>query len=135
MYNKNPVRRSQLISPWGIGSIIPFPGDESLMIAGLDRWTYTNEEEFIIRDDRLQKRLGVEALKLPPDFRNRKEDPSNCNLSIPAVRFPTWMYCPHCGTMQKSNYYSPLLRCNAHQWAKGRNCNPKIGRASCRERV
>jgi hypothetical protein len=124
MYNKNPVRRSQLISPWGIGSIIPFPGDESLMIAGLDRWTYTNEEEFIIRDDRLQKRLGVEALKLPPDFRNRKEDPSNCNLSIPAVRFPTWMYCPHCGTMQKSNYYSPLLRCNAHQWAKGRNCNP-----------
>ena len=32
------VRRDNLISPWGVGSIIPFPHDESLMVAGLDSW-------------------------------------------------------------------------------------------------
>jgi hypothetical protein len=26
-----PIRRTQLISPWGIGAIVNFPGDESLM--------------------------------------------------------------------------------------------------------
>ena len=26
-----PMRRSSLIGPWGVGSIVPFPNDESLM--------------------------------------------------------------------------------------------------------
>ena len=33
-----PIRRSQLISPWGVGQMINFPKDESLMVAGLDLW-------------------------------------------------------------------------------------------------
>ena len=32
------VRRDNLISPWGVGAIVPFPHDESLMVAGLDFW-------------------------------------------------------------------------------------------------
>ena len=39
-----PIRRSQLISPWGVGSMIDFPGDESLMVCGLDAWPFAKEE-------------------------------------------------------------------------------------------
>ena len=39
-YNNRPMRRSALIGPWGVGAIVPFPNDESLMIAGLDMWRY-----------------------------------------------------------------------------------------------
>ena len=35
---KKPVRRTQLITPWGVGQMINFPKDESLMVAGLDLW-------------------------------------------------------------------------------------------------
>ena len=39
-FNNRPMRRSALIGPWGVGAIVPFPNDESLMIAGLDMWRY-----------------------------------------------------------------------------------------------
>ena len=29
--NKYSIRRDGLISPWGVGAIVPFPHDESLM--------------------------------------------------------------------------------------------------------
>ena len=35
---QKPIRRSQLISPFGIGAMVDFPRDESLMPAGLDAW-------------------------------------------------------------------------------------------------
>ncbi len=38
MQADKPIRRSQLISPWGVGQMINFPNDESLMVAGLDLW-------------------------------------------------------------------------------------------------
>ena len=50
-FSKRPMRRSALISPWGVGAIVPFPNDESLMIAGLDMWRYNDAKDFIIKDD------------------------------------------------------------------------------------
>src|SRR5665648_30513 len=105
-YFLKPIRRTQLISPWGVGSIVPFPEDESLMIAGLDMWTFgNNKAEFVIKDERLEKRLGVKELRRPPDFRDPDTDRTNPLIRIPAVRFPRWQYCPFCGTMSKSSYY------------------------------
>lgn len=124
-YSKRPVRRSALIGPWGVGAIVPFPNDESLMIAGLDMWRYNNIHSFRIEDARLQKRLGVKELRWPPDFREHNADPENCHLKIPAVRFPTWHYCPFCGTMRKTTYYEPHPECDGYQWPNGRKCNPK----------
>ncbi|MCK4827351.1 hypothetical protein KA005_67090, partial [bacterium] len=75
MRSERPVRRSQMISPWGIGAICNFPGDESLMVCGLDAWEFIYQSahdgygEFIIREERLKKRLGVSQFRLPPDFR------------------------------------------------------------------
>jgi len=123
-HSNKPMRRSALISPWGVGAIVPFPNDESLMIAGLDMWRYNDTTPFIIKDERLQRRLGVQELRWPPDFRENNADPQNCFLKIPAVRFPTWHYCPFCGTMRKTTLYESQPECECYQWPNGRVCNP-----------
>lgn len=123
---KKPIRRAQLISPWGVGAIVPFPEDESLMIAGLDMWTFGNDKtEFIIKDERLVKRLGVKELRRPADFRDPKSDRKNALIKIPAVRFPRWQYCPFCGTMSKLGYYSAKRKCDKYVWPHGRSCAGK----------
>lgn len=125
-YSNKPMRRSALIGPWGVGAIVPFPNDESLMIAGLDMWRYNDATPFIIKDERLQRRLGVQELRWPPDYREKNADPQNCALKIPAVRFPTWHYCPFCGTMQKTTLYQQQPTCDCYQWPNGRKCNPSF---------
>lgn len=125
-YSNRPIRRSALVGPWGVGAIVPFPNDESLMIAGLDMWRYNNPKPFLIEDERLQKRLGVKELRWPPDFREQSADAENSFLKIPTVRFPTWLYCPWCGAMRKVTYYSEekAPACDCYQWPTGRKCNP-----------
>jgi hypothetical protein len=123
-YQIKPMRRSQLLGPWGVGAIVPFPEDESLMIAGLDMWRYHQPDVFLVKDERLEKRVGVKELRWPPDFREYSADPENANLKIPAVRFPTWHYCPFCGTMQKPGLFSVHPYCDAYQWGRGRKCTP-----------
>lgn len=120
-----PMRRSSLISPWGVGAIVPFGNDESLMIDGLDMWRYHSTAPFIIKDERLQKRLGVKELRWPPDFRDYETDSENCNLTIPAVRFPRWNYCPFCGTMQKVGLFTNQPKCDLYPWSNGRTCDAR----------
>lgn len=123
-----PMRRSSLIGPWGVGAIVPFPDDESLMIAGLDMWRYNHPEDFLVKDERLIKRVGVKELRWPPDFREYSADQQNANLRIPTVRFPGWHYCPNCGTMQKTGLYAAHPHCDAYQWPNGRNCKAESKR-------
>lgn len=125
-YSDKPMRRSALIGPWGVGALVPFPNDESLMIAGLDMWRYSDPTPFLIKDERLQRRLGVAELRWPPDFRESNVDKQNSLLKIPAVRFPTWHYCPFCGTMEKASFYQQQPVCECYPWPNGRRCNPKV---------
>lgn len=123
-FSKKPIRRSQLISPWGVGAIVPFPEDESVMIAGLDLWRFGNDVSgFLIKDERLTKRLGVKELRRPPDFRDNNADRANAYLTIPAVRFPRWLYCPFCGSMKKTELTSGLDKCDGYPWQHGRTCH------------
>ena len=121
MYNKRPVRRTQLISPWGIGSIANFRNDESLMVAGLDAWDegcYFRQEknEFIINEPRLCKRLGVNELRFPPDFRDSNSN-SNVGITIPFTIFPKWHYCRFCGSMEKLQPFGdPSRRCRGPEF-------------------
>ena len=124
-FNNRPMRRSALIGPWGVGAIVPFPNDESLMIAGLDMWRYHDSVPFEIKDERLLCRLGVQELRWPPDFRKKSADPRNCLLTIPTVRFPTWHYCPFCGTMEKTTFYQKQPVCDCYPWPNGRKCDPR----------
>jgi len=132
-FNKYPIRRDGLISPWGVGSIVPFPYDESLMVAGLNFWFDCdhNYEDFIIIDERLSKRLGGKQFVMPPDFRDKKQDQEHAEMKIPAVRFPLWHYCPVCGNMEKLGESGEKARCtgeNRKHSASGTYCSRNAGK-------
>lgn len=126
---KKPIRRSQLISPWGVGQMINFPKDESLMVVGLDMWeekfrTIAESDEFKVIEERLAKRLGVKEFRLPPDFRDPGPGVTNPSLKIPFVRFPRWHYCTRCGHMEKVSIYdSQKPTCTGVSFGSGRSCN------------
>jgi hypothetical protein len=57
---RRPIRRSQLITPFGVGAMNDFRNDEALMCAGLDRW-FPNppDPSLIIHEER--PRPGLRA--------------------------------------------------------------------------
>lgn len=119
MSKYNNLRSSQLLSPFGIGQIVNFPGELSVMICGLNLWDNSialgktnrgsnsiNEDELRFNETRLQKILGVNYFVKPFEFKT--SGTKNNWLSIPAVRFPGWHYCTNCGKMREE----PLQKAN-----------------------
>ena len=103
--SRHPLRRGQVIVPFGVGSMNTYPDGVSYMVAGLDHWypPGTNHDEFRVDEWRLADRLSVDHFRLPPDFRPRheardKRDP-NLELTLPAVRFPGAHTCGNCGRL------------------------------------
>jgi hypothetical protein len=121
-----PIRRGQLISPFGVGAMISFPRDESLMTAGLDAWTDHARKkcppDWLVREERLEARLGVTHLRLPPEHRDPGTGVTYANEDIPFVRFPRWHYCYYCGGMEELPLFANnRQRCRAYPWER-RNC-------------
>lgn len=108
---KNPVRRSQLIAPFGVGAMIVVQGGVGLLTAGLDHWYKREdgtagvvEDEYIIEEWRLQRLLGVDHFRLPPDYRESWRYESgvpNIGLTVPFHRFPRWHFCPWCDRLDE----------------------------------
>lgn len=108
---RGPVRRGQLISPFGPGAMMILPDGVSVLCGGLDHWfkresgdaENIDRYEFQVDEWRLAARLSVEHFYLPPDYRRvRRHDPqTNGHLTVPFLRFPQWHYCTHCGLMRK----------------------------------
>jgi Domain of unknown function (DUF1998) len=104
--SKNPIRRAQLIAPFGVGSMMVVQDGTSLISGGLDHWYQSeretkskiNIEEFCIEEWRLQKMLGVDHFRLPPDYREEVGMGVTINqrLNVPFLRFPQWHFCPGC---------------------------------------
>ncbi len=94
----NPIRRSQLIVPFGVGA--PFIGSDGtiLITCGLDHWYEKAGDvaEFQIEEWRLQELLNVSHFRLPPDYRSEGLNNKNGSLRVPFLRFPTWYQCPRC---------------------------------------
>lgn len=97
------VRRSQFVTTFGCGAIVDLPR-ESVIIAGTDYWKHHNNEHFRINEDGLQQLLGVDYFVNPPAGADKYETGSK--YSIPAFRFPDWMYCPKCKRLQPSRKFS-----------------------------
>ncbi len=93
---KRAYRSSQLISPFGPGSIIDL-GEESLILVDPQLWPEEKLEE--IKLDRLTKGAGVWALKKPPVLKSKYEK-VNKNNALMVVRFPRWMFCPRCRKLE-----------------------------------
>lgn len=108
---RGPVRRGQLISPFGPGAMMILPDGVSAICAGLDHWfkhesggtENIDPREYQVDEWRLATRLNVEHFYLPPDHRrvHRHEPPTNGYLTVPFLRFPQWHYCTRCGLMRK----------------------------------
>jgi hypothetical protein len=112
MSKKNNIRSSQLLSPFGVGQIVNFPKELSLMVCGLDLWDEkikqgeTNrgiesidKRELRFSEPRLEKVLDVEYFVKPFEYKTAGN--KNNYLEIPTVRFPGWHYCTNhkCGRM------------------------------------
>ena len=91
------VRRSQLVSSFGIGAIVDLEKG-SFMPMGLEDWErVTGLPSLHVGEPRLQGMLGVSHFRLGPV----KEDiPGTRQVrersAAPAVRFPEWHECPSC---------------------------------------
>ena len=89
------IRRSQVISPFGVGSIFDI-GDESLIACDITQWGKDHGEPINLA--RLQTRLLVRGFKMPPvpsGFWDRYPP------KLPFYRFPQWMFCPSCRQMKR----------------------------------
>ncbi|MEI6234147.1 MAG: DUF1998 domain-containing protein [Planctomycetota bacterium] len=94
MKQSHEVRRSQLINTYGVGGIIPI-GDESFMVAGIDRWPVRTPN---LHEPRLERALSVQGFVLPPATDHGQD--------IPVVRFPRWMWCPGCKRIDEHRFFA-----------------------------
>lgn len=107
MSSKVPVRRAQLIAPFGVGAMMTNQDGLSVMCASLDNWFDDADDirDFKRREDwRLRRYLGLDHLREPPEYRERGEQ--NQRICIPAFRFPQWHKCPRCNRMKKKKLFS-----------------------------
>src|SRR5688572_13020704 len=94
MKPKGEVRRSQLITTYGVGAIIAVE-DESFMVAGIDRWAVKSAN---VHEPRLERQLNVQGFVLPPAG-------GGSALDVPVVRFPLWYSCPACNKLDKHSFF------------------------------
>lgn len=107
MLSNGPIRRGQLIAPFGVGAMLVTRDGTGLITAGLDHWFEVESSgndhpvdatEFQFSEWRLQELLGVDHFMLPPDYRRRQkgQEVPNTGITVPFLRFPRWHYCPSC---------------------------------------
>lgn len=86
------IRQNQLITSFGVGSIVDFVSD-TVIIAGVDDWD-ENNEELRLYNENLQSLTGAKYFIKP------KTDDGNIifnkSRDIPSYIFPEKLYCPNC---------------------------------------
>jgi hypothetical protein len=115
------VRRSQLISTYGIGAIIDLEKG-SFMPMGLEDWEgSTRDPSLTIREARLEAQLGVNHFRLAPVAQQIEGSRRvQAHSTAPAVRFPEWHECSKCHRLGKAEEPFELaddgsrLVCRAH---------------------
>ena len=125
------VRRSQVISTYGIGAIIDVE-QGSFMPMGLDDWESQTRggrvSALTITESRLQRQLGVTHFRLPPAQSQLENHPGrvDARYTVPVVRFPEWHECPSCNRLGiEDEPFTPA--------ADGNRLT--CGNKACRERI
>lgn len=96
------VRRSQTVTPFGVGAIYDF-GAESFAAMDISKWRVDSEPD--IRLPRLERVLGVKKFKgAPVASRPTFPGATSTGKTVPYVRFPSWLFCPNCRAMQQWGY-------------------------------
>lgn len=129
------IRPSQVLTTFGIGSIIDLP-NISVMVMGLDDWPH--QDTFEIAEERLlrsvreligQQVKSLRAAPIVPETEGFSPSPfdESAKIGIPVAPFPRWMVCPYCRRLAplstglfklEPSYYRPDLVRYSHA-----NCN------------
>lgn len=98
------IRRSQLISTYGIGAVVDLEKG-SFMPMGLDDWEgATSVPSLTIHEPRLEAQLGVTHFRLAPVVQAIRGTPLvEPRPTVPVVRFPEWHECPKCHRIGKED--------------------------------
>lgn len=119
----SPMRRAQLIAPFGVGAMFTAPDGTGMITAGLEGWfdpadgANLDVEEYVISEWRLEPHLKVSQLRLPPDHRRPvrgQEESKNKLLTVPSLLFPLWHFCPssNCRALvELKPHYGKRRRC------------------------
>ncbi len=96
-----PVRLSHLLRHCSVGAIVRGP-DYLMTVQDIRQWTTrggSDAERIIPYVEQVKAALGIDQeLRAPPTA--REPDTGKVDgVSIPAMRFPTWMKCPSCGLL------------------------------------
>jgi hypothetical protein len=128
---RGPIRRAQLIAPFGVGAMTVLSDGTSVIAAGLDSWFrllpgsggVVDVGEFQVEEWRLQRLLRVSHFRIPPDYRRPRlgQDIRNTGLTVPFLRFPTWNFCPRCRRLSR-------LPLSFMQRKQCEDCNARRGR-------
>ncbi|MFJ4323427.1 DrmB family protein [Streptomyces tricolor] len=99
---RGSVRRSQMITTYGVGSLIAVD-NESFIVSGIDDAyrTWPLDEAPIVHEHRLARVLGVSHFRLPPASEDTSKD------GVRVRRFPLWHSCPKCQSLQHVRGFNP----------------------------
>ncbi|ALC22975.1 DrmB family protein [Streptomyces pristinaespiralis] len=102
LLRRGAVRRSQMITTYGVGSLIAVD-HESFVVSGLDgadtHWT--DDESPRIHERRLARLLGVQHFRLPPASDDTSKD------GVRVRRFPMMHSCPECSELRRHRDFNP----------------------------
>ncbi len=106
------LRRSAAASGFGPGAIVDFRAGNapiSALAAGLEEWDRNfppagTLHPQTVREERLQKKLGVKGFRLPPVRDPQKE--GDAERALVGVRFPQWLQCPQCDLIGNEEQWS-----------------------------
>jgi hypothetical protein len=127
----NPIRRTQLVTPFGPGALHVLEGGVAVVTGGLDEWfkdrngNAVDSQEIskgplVVREPRLEIPLGVSHFRVAPGPENRG-DTDDPELVTPVFRFPTWYVCPRCQRMKQSKLsQAGHLTCDRPECKKAR---------------
>jgi len=122
--------RKMLTAYGGVGSILE-TSKGALIVEPFDKWKFFSDgsrifdqDEFIIEDNRLLKRLQVHFKQLQKFIRVPSNIPYIKNDSIPqdskkvasAKYFPEWMYCPNCERFKHINDWWKFWHQTLQKW-------------------
>jgi len=117
-FNRRALRKSQAVMTFGPGAIVDLR-DESVMMAGIDRWPDSAVE---IHEPNLESLLRVRGFRMPPVADSPWQRKGSGDL--PAVLFPRYMVCPQCNRLADYETFTGIIR--------GRG---PLKCASCRKRI
>ncbi len=94
-----PIRLSHLLRECSVGSIVR--GEQYLVAVNDARSWYPKEQAptAIQYVERVKSALGISEELWPPPTARITDEGKIEGTWIPAVRFPKWMHCPHCGLL------------------------------------